>query len=64
MKMNRLENVYIKLELTANKDSSNSSKPPSSDSPYKKRYPSNNNNKNGKAGAKVGHQGHRPPAGG
>lgn len=52
------EHLY-KLEVKANKDSSNSSKPPSSDSPYKKRYPSNNNQKNGKAGAKVGHQGHR-----
>jgi transposase len=55
----QLEQRLYKLEVVANKNSSNSSKPPSSDSPYKKRYPSNNNQKHGKAGAKVGHQGHR-----
>ncbi|UCE07136.1 MAG: IS66 family transposase [bacterium] len=52
------ERLY-KLEVTVNKNSSNSSKPPSSDNPYKKRYPSNNNKKAGKAGPKVGHKGHR-----
>jgi transposase len=52
------ERLY-KLEVKANRNSSNSSKPPSSDSPYKKRsYPAKKK-KNGKAGAKVGHQGHR-----
>lgn len=56
------ERLY-KLEVTANKDSSNSSKPPSSDSPYKKRsYPNKKTevaSNNGKTGAQVGHQGHR-----
>lgn len=42
----QLEQRLYKLEVAVNKNSSHSSKPPSSDSPYKKRYPSNNNNLN------------------
>jgi transposase len=58
----QLGQQLYKLESQLNKNSSNSSKPPSSDSPYKKRVGSSNKNQQGKkakAGAKVGHQGHR-----
>lgn len=44
------------LEAKLNQDSSNSSKPPSSDKPFKKK-PSGE--KTGKAGGKPGHAGHR-----
>jgi transposase len=44
------------LEARLNKDSSNSSKPPSSDKPFKKKPPGE---KKGKAGGKHGHKGHR-----
>ena len=49
------------MKSQLDKNSSNSSKPPSSDSPYKKsRYPNNKqSDKKGKAGAKVGHKGQR-----
>ncbi|UCE06426.1 MAG: IS66 family transposase [bacterium] len=60
-KNEQLEQNFNKVEGQLKKDSSNSSKPPSSDSPYKKRYASNKNKtaRQGKAGAKKGHQGHR-----
>lgn len=60
-KQEQLEQRLYKLESQLNKNSSNSSKPPSSDSPYKKPDSSNKNEKGkkGKAGAKVGHKGHR-----
>jgi transposase len=43
------------LEAKLRSDSSNSNKPPSSDTPFKKKQ----KKKRGKAGAKKGHQGHR-----
>ena len=52
------ERLY-KLAVKANKDSSNSSKPPSSDSPYKKRSAKNDKKEKGKPGAKAGHKGYR-----
>ena len=56
------ENLLLKkrldeLEVKLNKDSSNSSKPPSSDKPYKKK--SIKGEKESRAGAKKGHKGHR-----
>ena len=52
-KNEQLEQNFIKVEGQLKKDSSNSSKPPSSDSPYRKRYASNKNKtaRKGKAGA-------------
>ncbi len=44
------------LERRLNQDSNNSSRPPSSDSPFKKKAPKE---KRRKSGAKKGHQGHR-----
>jgi transposase len=58
----QLEQQLYKLESQLNKNSANSSKPPSSDSPYKKKVGSSKNNQPGnkaKAGAKVGHKGQR-----
>jgi len=55
----QLEQRLYKYEVKANKNSSNSNKPPSSDSPYKKRHAKTDKNKQGKPGAKVGHKGHR-----
>jgi transposase len=60
-KQEQLEKRLYKIESQLNKNSSNSSKPPSSDSPYKKPASSSKNeqNKRDKVGAKVGHKGHR-----
>lgn len=60
-KKKQLEQRFDKSASQLNKDSWNSSKPPSSDSPYKKsRYPNKKQTgKKGKAGAKVGHKGQR-----
>jgi len=66
-KNEQLEQYIYKIEIQLNKNSSNSSKPPSSDSPYKKdetkkdkgKDKNNTDTKNGKAGAKKGHKGHR-----
>ena len=44
------------LERRLNQDSSNSSRPPSSDSPFKKKA---RKEKGRKSGARKGHQGHR-----
>lgn len=44
------------LEVRLNRDSTNSSNPPSTDKPFKK---TRSGEKKGKAGAKKGHQGHR-----
>jgi transposase len=48
-----------KLEAMLNMNSQNSSKPPSSDSPFKKPAESQKPKKKKKAGAKKGHRGHR-----
>ena len=61
-KKQQFEQRLYKLERQLNKNSSNSSKPPSSDSPYKKKVGSstkNQHDKQAKAGAKLGHKGHR-----
>ncbi len=55
------ENIRVRkrieeLEDRLSQDSKNSNRPPSSDSPYEKRK---EEEKNGKPGAKKGHQGHR-----
>jgi len=52
-----LERRLESLESRLNLDSTNSSKPPSSDIPYNK--PSKNSGKHGKPGAKKGHKGYR-----
>ena len=53
----RLEKRIEELEAKLNANSSNSSQPPSSDSPYKK--PAKSPGQKGKPGAKKGHKGHR-----
>jgi transposase len=55
----QLEERLNKAEVKVNKNSSNSSKPPSSDSPYKERSKKGNKKPKGKPGAKLGHKGHR-----
>jgi transposase len=54
----QLEKVVHKERTKANKNSSNSDKPPSSDSPYVKRTKSKTREPKGKPGAKAGHKGH------
>lgn len=48
-----------KLALILNKDSTNSSKPPSSDNPYKSRGKTETDKPKRRAGGKVGHKGNR-----
>ncbi len=55
----RLEERVHKANTQAKKNSSNSDKPPSSDSPYIKRTKSPDKEPKGKPGAKAGHKGHR-----
>jgi len=65
-KSEQLKQRIYKIEIQLNKNSSNSSKPPSSDSPYKKDKAKKDNGedknstdtKKGKVGAKKGHKGH------
>jgi len=52
-----LSKKIIDLEAKLNTDSTNSSRPPSSDNPYNK--PARKSGKKGKPGAKKGHKGHR-----
>lgn len=56
--LNQLEKRTEKLETQTKKNSQNSSKPPSSDSPYKKKKKKIKNS-NRKKGAQKGHKGHR-----
>ena len=51
-----LEKEIAELKARLNQNSTNSSRPPSSDSPYKSKEPKKDK---GKAGAKKGHKGHR-----
>ena len=55
----QLEELVYQANTKANKNSSNSDKPPSSDSPYIKRTKSHDKEPKGKPGAKAGHKGHR-----
>lgn len=55
----RLEQLVHQEKAKANKNSSNSDKPPSSDSPYIKRTKNNDKEPKGKPGAKIGHKGQR-----
>lgn len=55
----RLEELVHQAHTKANKNSSNSDKPPSSDSPYSKRTKSHDQEPKGKPGAKARHKGHR-----
>jgi len=55
-KIKEIEKELHQLKSRMNKNSTNSDKPPSSDSPY--RYPSKKNKK-GRSGAKMGHKGHK-----
>lgn len=56
----QLEDRVDQLESQKNKNSRNSSKPPSSDSPYERSQNVDEKQKSkGKAGAKKGHRGHR-----
>jgi transposase len=57
-KINTLENRTEKLETKVNKNSQNSSKPPSSDNPFKKQKKKLKKRKRKKGGQK-GHQGHQ-----
>lgn len=56
--MGQLEKRTEKLEIQTKKDSRNSNKPPSSDSPYKKNKKKTKKRKRNK-GAQKGHKGHR-----
>jgi len=68
-KNEQLEQRLYKIEIQLNKNSSNSSKPPSSDNPYKKdktkkekgedKTTNTDTTQKGKVGAKTGHQGFR-----
>ena len=55
----RLEQLVHQEKTKANKNSSNSDKPPSSDNPYVKRTNSHDKEAKGKPGAKIGHKGQR-----
>ncbi len=55
----KLEELLYRARVRVNKDSSNSDKPPSSDSPYKERVTKTTNKPKGKPGARRGHKGHR-----
>ena len=55
----KLEELLYRARVRVNKDSSNSDKPPSSDSPYKERVTKTTNKPQGKPGARRGHKGHR-----
>ncbi len=56
-KIDRLENRTEKLEVQTNRNSQNSSKPPSSDSPYRK--PRKKSKKRRRRGGQKGHKGHK-----
>jgi transposase len=56
-RLKELEEELNQLKTRVNKNSTNSDKPPSTDSPYRKR--AKKSKKKGRAGAKVGHKGHR-----
>ena len=56
-KMQEMEKDLNKIKARINKNSTNSDKPPSSDSPY--RMPWKKKKKKDRPGAKVGHKGHR-----
>lgn len=58
-KVEKLTALVEKLEARLNMNSGNSSKPPSSDGPFKKKKPSSGTNKKGKPGAKENHKGYR-----
>ena len=58
-KVEQLEKRIEQLEAGSKKNSQNSSKPPSSDSPYTKPQRKKAARKNGKRGAQKGHKGHR-----
>ena len=58
-KVEQLEKRIEQLEAGSKKNSQNSSKPPSSDSPYTKPQRKKAVKKNRKRGAQKGHQGHR-----
>lgn len=55
----KLEDLLYKTEVKVNRNSSNSSKPPSSDNPYKERVKKTDQKPTGKPGGKPGHKGHR-----
>jgi transposase len=57
-RIDRLENRTSKLETQTNKNSQNSSKPPSSDSPFKKPEKKRKKSRR-KKGAQKGHKGHK-----
>ena len=56
-KLKELEEELNRVKTRVNKNSANSDKPPSTDSPYRQRV--KKSKKKGRAGAKVGHKGHR-----
>lgn len=56
-RLEELEEELNQAKTRLNKNSTNSSKPPSTDNPYRQR--AKKSKKKGRAGAKVGHQGHR-----
>lgn len=58
-KVEKLTALVEKLEARLNMNSGNSSKPPLSDGPFKKKKPSSGTNKKGKPGAKENHKGYR-----
>lgn len=58
-RIKELEDKMNQLLIMVTKDSSNSSKPPSSDSPYNKKADTNKPASSRKHGAQVGHQGKR-----
>ena len=56
-RLNELEEELNQAKTRANKNSTNSDKPPSTDNPYRKRAKKSKNK--GRPGAKAGHKGHR-----